>query len=288
MRFEFLEEHRGEIGPIKKACGPMEASRFGFYEHLGRKKPNAQIERGALEGFVIEAFERHKGRYGYRRIDRELRKSGIVVSEKRVLRIMRKPGLAGRGATRKRRIQKKAEPGDSRLNLAERAFAVGERNRLWVGDITYIPTREGWLYLAAATGAFSRKVAGWSMSGRIAEKVAIDATGRAVGREDPPDDGGLVFHDDQGAQYTSRSFQRCLGSHGIVQSVSRPGTPLDNAVAESFFKTLKRELVKERSYRTRDEAKQDIFKYIELYYNRARMHSTLGYMSPVEYERQYA
>lgn len=159
MRFGFLEEHRGEIGPVKKACGPMEASRSGFYEHLGRKKPNAQIERGALEGFVVEAFERRKGRCGRRRIDRELRKSGIAVSEKRVLHIMQKLGLAGRGATRKRRIQKKVEPGDPRLNLVERAFSVGERNRLWVGDITYIPTSEGWLYLAAVIDAFSRKVA---------------------------------------------------------------------------------------------------------------------------------
>lgn len=288
MRFEFLKEHRGEIGPIKKACGLMKVSKSGFYEYLGRKKSDAQIEREAIEGFVVEAFERHKGRYGYRRINRELRKSGIVVSEKRVLRIMQKLGLAGKGATRKHRIQKKVEPGDPRLNLVERAFTVGERNRLWVGDITYIPTREGWLYLAAVIDAFPRKVVGWSMSERITEKVAIDAMEQAVGREGPPDDGSLVFHDDQGAQYTSRSFQRCLDSHGIVQSVSRPGTPLDNAVAESFFKTLKRELVKERGYGTRDEAKQDIFKYIELYYNRVRMHSTLGYMSPVEYERQYA
>ena len=266
----------------------MEISRSGFYEHLGRKKPNAQIGREALEGFVAKAFERRKGRRGCRRIDRELRKSGIAASGKRVLRIMRKLGLAGKGATRKHRIQKKVEPGDPRSNLVERAFSVGERNGLWVGGIACMPAREGWLYLAAATGAFSRKVAGRSMSGRIAEKAAIDAIGRAVGREDPPDDGGLVFHDDQGAQYTSRSFQRCLDSHGIAQSVSRPGTPLDNAVAESFFKTLKRELVKERSYRTRDEAKRDIFKRIELYYNRVRMHSTLDYMSPVEYERQYA
>ena len=179
-------------------------------------------------------------------------------------------------------------PGDPRLNLEERAFSVGGRNRLWVGDITYIPTREGWLYLAAVTGAFSRKVVGWSMSERITEKVAIDAIGQAVGREDPPDDGSLVFHDDQGAQYTSRSFQRCLGSHGIAQSASRPGTPLDNAVAESSFRTLKRESMEGRSYGTGDEAKRDIFKRIEPYYNRVRMHSTLGYMSPVEYERQYA
>lgn len=151
-----------------------------------------------------------------------------------------------------------------------------------------MPAREGRLHLAAAIDAFSRKAVGRSMPGRITEKAAIDAMGQAVGGEGPPDDDGLVFHDDQGAQHTSRSFRRCLDSHGMVQPVSRPGTPLDNAVAESFFKTLKRELAEERSYGTRDEAEQDIFKYIELYYNRVRMHSTLGYMSPVEYERQYA
>ena len=266
----------------------MKASRFGFYEYLGRKKPNAQIERGALEGFVVEVFERHKGRYGYRRIDRELRKSGIVVSEKRVLRIMQKLGLAGRGATRKHRIQKKVEPGDPRLNLVERAFTVGERNRLWVGDITYIPTREGWLYLVAAIDAFSRKVVGWSMSERITEKVAIDAMGQAVGREGPPNDGGLVSHDGHGAQYASRSLRRCLDSHGIAQSASRPGTPPDNAAAESSSKTLKGESVEGKGYGTRDGAKRDIFKCIELYYDRARMHSALDCICPVENERQYA
>jgi len=147
---------------------------------------------------------------------------------------------------------------------------------------------EGRLCLAAAIDAFSRKAAGRSMSGRIAEKVAVDAIGQAVGRKGPPDDGGLVFHDDQGAQHASRSFQRCLGSHGVVRSASRPGTPPGNAVAESFSKTLKRELAEERGYGTRGEAKQAIFKHIGLYCNRARMHSALGYMSPVEYERQYA
>ena len=284
----FLEEHRGEIGPIKKACGLTKVSRSGFYEYLSRKKSNAQIEREALEGLVVEAFHRHKSRYGYRRIDREPRKSGIAVSEKRVLHIMQKLGLAGRGAARKRRIQKKVEPGDPRLNLVERAFSAGGRDRLRVGGIAYMPASEGRLYLAAVIDAFSRKAVDWSMSGRIAEKVAIDAIGQAVGREGPPDDGGLVFRDDKGAQHAFRSFQRCLDSHGIVRSASRPGTPLDDAVAESFFKTLKRELAEERSYGTRDEADQDVFKYIELYCNRVRMHSTLGYMSPVEYERQYA
>ncbi len=288
MRLELLKEHRGEIGPIKKAYGPMKASKSGLYEHLGRKKPNARIERGVLGGLIVEALERHKGRYGYRRISRELRKSCIVVSERHVLRIMRKLGLAGKSATRKHRIQRKVEPGDPRLNLMERAFTVGGRNRLWAGDVTCMPTREGWLCLAAVIDAFSRKVVGRSMSGRVTGKAAIDTIGQAVGGEGPPDDGGLVIHDDQGAQHTSRSFRRCLDPHGMAQSVSRPGTPPDNAVAESFFKTLKRELAEERSYGTGDEAEQDIFKYSELYCNRVCMHSALGYMSPVEYGRQYA
>lgn len=168
-------------------------------------------------------------------------------------------------------------------------FEVDGRNRLWVGDITYVCTSEGWLYLAAVIDAWHRKVVGWSMSDRITEKLAIDALEQAVGRENPPPaDFSLVFHDDQGSQYTSRAFQRCLESHGIAQSMSRPGNPWDNALAESFFRTLKRELVDNRGYETREEAKQDIFKYIELYYNTRRMHSSIGYAAPCDLERDVA
>lgn len=217
-----------------------------------------------------------------------MRKTGVFVSEKRVLHVMQRLGLVAKGATRKHRVQKTVEAGDPRLNIVERAFAVDQKNKLWMGDITYIPTKEGWLCLATVIDAFSRKVVGWSMSDRITEKLAIDAIEQAIGREDPPSDGSLVFHDDQGVQYASKAFQRCLGSHGVTQSISRPGTPLDNAVAESFFKTLKRELVKGKDCGTREEARQDIFKYIELYYSTARMHSSLDYASPIEYERRYA
>ena len=202
--------------------------------------------------------------------------------------IMRKLGLAGRGATRKHRIQKKAEPGGPRLNLAERAFAAGGRNRLWVGDITYIPAREGWLYLAAATGAFSRKVAGWSTSGRIAEKVAIDATGRAVGREDPPDDGGLVFHDGQGAQHAPPFLPAMSG----LAWRSPVGIKARHAAGQRggrvVLQDAERGIGGRGGYGARGEAKQGIFKCIEPYRNRVRKRSTLGCMSPVEYERQYA
>lgn len=288
MRCEFLKEHRGEFGPIKKACRILHVSKSEYYDYIKRRKSNAQIEREALEGFVVEKFEQHKGRYGYRRINRELRKEGIVVSEKRVLAIMRKLGMQAKGATRKHRRAKVVEKGDPRINLVDRMFAVDAKNKLWVGDITYIKTNEGWLYLAAVIDAFHRKVVGWSMSERIAEKLVSDALEQAVGRENPPDDFSLVFHDDQGCQYTSRAFQRCLESHGIAQSMSRPGNPWDNALAESFFKTLKRELVNDKKYETREEAKQDIFKYIELYYNRQRMHSSIGYAAPCDLERDVA
>lgn len=288
VRFRFPKEHRGEFGPIKKACEALRVSKSGYYEYPGRRKSNAQIEREALEQFAKEGFERHKGRYGYRRINRELRREGIFVSEKRVLKAMGRLGLQAKGATRKHRKARVVEKGDPRINLVNRVFDVDARNRLWVGDITYIPTSEGWLYLAAVIDAWHRKVVGWAMSDRITEKLAMDALNQAVGRENPPSDYSLVFHDDQGVQYTSRAFQRCLESHGIAQSMSRPGNPWDNAVAESFFKTLKRELVKEKGYATRDDAKQEEFKYIELYYNTRRMHSSLGYRAPSDLERVIA
>ena len=288
MRCEFIKAHGGEFGPIGKACEILRVSRSEYYDHLSRPESNARIGREALEGFVVEKFEPRKGRYGYRRINRELRRDGIVVSEKRVLAVMRRLGLQAKGTARKHRRAKPVEKGDPRVNPINRVFDVGARNGLWVGDITYIDTDEGWLYLAAVIDAWHRKVVGWSMSGRITEKLAIDALEQAVGREDPPDDFSLAFHDDRGSQYTSRAFQRCLESHGIAQSMSRPGNPWGNAVAESFFKTLRRELINGRRYKTRDEARQEVFKHIELYYNRQRLHSKNGYMAPCDLERDAA
>ncbi len=288
MRCELVRAHGGESGPIGKACEILRVSRSEYYDYLNRPKSNAQIGREAPEGFAVEKFELHRGRYGYRRINRELRRDGIVVSEKRVLAVMRRLGLRARGAARKRRRAKPVERGGPRASLISRVFDAGARNRLWVGDITHIDTDEGWLYLAAAMDAWHRKVVGWSTSGRIAEKPAIDALEQVVGGEDPPDDFSLAFHDGQGSRYASRAFQRRLESHGMARSMSRPGNPWDNAVAESFFKTLRRELINDRRYKTRDEARQEVFKYIELYYNRQRLHSKNGYMAPCDLERDAA
>ena len=261
---------------------------FEYYDYVKRRKPDAQIEREALEGFVAERFDLHNGRYGHRRINRELRRGGIVVSEKRVLAVMRKLGLQAKGASGKRKRAKAVGMGDPRVNLVDRAFDVEARNRLWVGDIACIGTGEGWPSLAAAIDAFHRKVVGWSMSGRMTEKLVADALEQAVGRESPPDDSSLVFRDDQGSQHASRAFQPRLESHGIAQSMSRPGNPWDNALAESFFKTLKRELVNGKGCETREEAKQDVFKYIEPCYNRRRMRSSIGYNAPCDLERDVA
>ena len=240
---------------------------------------------GGPGGLVAERLGLHKGRCGCRRINREPRRDGIVVGEKRVLAVMRKLGLRAKGASGKRKRAKAVETGGPRVNLADRAFDAEARNKLWAGDITYIGTGEGWLYLATVIGAFHRKVAGWSMSGRMTEKLVRDALEQAVGREGPPDDFSLISHDDQGSQYTSRALQRCLEPHGIAQSMSRPGNPWDNALAESLFKTLKRELVNGKGYKTREEAKRDVFKCIELYCNRRGMHSSIGYSAPCDLER---
>ena len=232
MRCELLEEHRGEFGPIRKACGILRVPESEYHGYVKRRRPDTQIEREALEGFVAERFDLHKGRYGYRRINRELRRDDIVVGEKRVLAVMRKLGLQAKGASRRHKRAKAVEMGDPRVNLVDRAFDVEAHNKLWVGDIAYIGTGEGRPCLAAAIDAFHRKVAGWSMPGRMTGKPVADALEQAVGRESPPDGFSLVFHDDQGSQHASRAFQRCLESHGIARSMSRPGNPWDDALAE--------------------------------------------------------
>lgn len=175
-----------------------------------------------------------------------------------------------------------------RVNLVDRAFDVEARNKLWVGGIACIGAGEGWPCLATAIDASHRKVVGRSMSGRMTEKPVTDALEQAVGRESPPGDFGLVFHDDQGSQHASRAFQRRPESHGIAQSMSRPGNPRDNAPAESLFKTLKRELVNGKGHKTREGAKQDAFECIELYCNRQRMRSSIGYNAPCDLERDVA
>lgn len=259
-----------------------------YYDYVKRRRSNAQIEREALEGFVAKRLDLRKGRCGYRRIDRELRRDGIVVGEKRALAVMRKPGLQAKGASRKRERAKAVGMGGPRASLAGGAFDVEARNRLRVGGIACIGTGEGRPRLAAAIDAFRRKVVGRSMSGRMTEKPVADALGQAVGREGPPDGFSLAFHDDQGSQHASRAFRRRPEPHGIARSMSRPGSPRDDALAESFFRTPEREPANGKGCKTGEEAKRDVFEYIEPYCNRQRMHSSIGCNAPCDLERDVA
>lgn len=236
-------------------------------------------------GFVFDIFHEHKSRYGARRITIELKRIGIEKNYKHIQSIMRELGLQAKGTTRRYRCNKPVlDPG---ANLLNREFDHKTKNRAWVGDITYVPTKEGFLYLAIMLDLHSRKVVGWSMGKRINENLTVDAFRQAYDRERPSE--GLLLHTDRGSQYTSKAFNRELEQKSCIHSYSRKGNPYDNAVMESFYRTLKRELLdKKDKFPDRITARQEIFKYIELYYNTKRAHSSLGYMSPVDYERKNA
>ena len=232
--------------------------------------------------FVEESFYAHKMRFGTRRIALDLEKKGIPCNRRTVQRIMSDSGFAPLQSRHPRRRSGKVS--DDGINILNRDFEVPAKNTVWCGDITYIPTKEGWLYLASYLDLFSRKIVGWQVSNRINENLVIDALDNAVNRENPPK--GLLIHTDRGSQYTSRRFAKELESRDYRQSFSKKGCPYDNAVMESFYKTLKQELPLDKKFESRLEARQEIFKFIEMYYNTIRPHSSIGNLSPIEYERQ--
>lgn len=232
--------------------------------------------------FVEESFYAHKMRFGSRRIALDLEKKGIPCNRRTVQRIMSDSGFVPLQSRHPRRRSGKVS--DDGINILNRDFEVPAKNTVWCGDITYIPTKEGWLYLASYLDLFSRKIVGWQVSNRINENLVIDALDSAVNRENPPK--GLLIHTDRGSQYTSRRFAKELESRDYRQSFSKKGCPYDNAVMESFYKTLKQELPLDKKFESRLEARQEIFKFIEMYYNTIRPHSSIGNLSPIEYERQ--
>lgn len=281
MRFEFIRSGAHGLS-VKRACGILGVTRGGYYAYIKRPKSARQIAREALAPFIEDVFYANNRRYGSRRVTLELHKMGICANSKTVRRMMSEMGLVSYRAPKGHRRGGKAS--SEGANVLNRDFSVQERNRVWCGDITYIPTREGWLYLATYLDLFSRKIVGWQVSPRINENLVVAALDNAVNRENP--ERGLMIHTDRGSQYTSNRFCGELRDRGFVQSFSKKGCPYDNAVMESFFRTLKRELPLDRKYDSRIEARQEIFKFIELYYNTKRPHSSLGNLSPVEYERQ--
>lgn len=243
-----------------------------------------EIEDDRLLTKIKEIFKASKKTYGSRRVHKQLACDGEICSRRRVTRLMRKNGI--RPERKLRFVQTTDSKHDYPIsdNLLGRDFSTIASNKAWVSDITYIPTDEGWLYLAGVLDLYNREAVGWSMGNRIDRKLVIDALDMAIGRRKP--DPGLVAHSDRGSQYASFDYQKELEKYGLICSMSGKGDPWDNAVMESFFGTLKTELIYHRRYKTRDEARREIFEYIEIFYNRVRLHSTLGYLSPVQFAAQ--
>lgn len=284
MKFAFIAVEKASF-KVAALCKVLEVSRSGYYAWEQRVPSARSLEDAKLRVHIAAIHERSRGLYGTPRVHAELRASGFRVSRKRVARLMSELGLESR---RKRRFKATTDSKHTlpvAENVLDRQFDVDAPNVAWVTDITYVWTSEGWLYLAAILDLFSRRVVGFAMSERIDRQLALDALTAAVGRRLP--NVGLVHHSDRGSQYASGDYQDALAEAGVVCSMSRKGNCWDNAVAESFFATLKTELVYLRRFATRAEAREAIFEFIESFYNRERRHSTLGYLSPVEFERKF-
>ena len=265
--------------PVRLLCRVMEVSRSGFYEYRRRPKGDGQ---NPLVGRVKAIHEETRGSYGSRRMAKQLQEEGHEVGRYRARSLMRKAGVK---VKRKRRFRATTDSRHSypvAPNRLDRQFDVQAPNQAWVGDITYLWTAEGWLYLAVIIDLFSRRVVGWSLASHMPAQLVKDALTMALWRRQPPP--GLIHHSDRGSQYACHDYQKLLDGHGLVCSMSRKGDCWDNAVAERFFGSLKRERTDDRLYATREEAKQDVIDYIEMFYNSRRKHSYLGYSSPSEFE----
>lgn len=257
----------------------------GYYAWLSEPKSARAKDDQRLLGLIKHSWLESGGVYGYRKIHADLRELGEGCGRHRVARLMRAEGLRSQTGYRRRPGRYGGKPATPAPNRLERQFNVGEPNRVWVTDITYIRTYEGWLYLAVVLDLFSRQVIGWSMKPRMSSDLAIDALLMAVWRRKPKHE--VMIHSDQGSQFSSSDWQSFLRANNLVSSMSRRGNCHDNAVAESFFQLLKRERIKRKIYGSRDEARSDVFDYIEMFYNPKRRHGVAEKLSPVEFERRY-
>jgi len=282
VKFALIEAEKAHF-PLTVLCEVLEVSRSGFYAWRSRPPSIRATEDARLVDEIVAAHGKSGERYGSPRVHRALRRKGVRVGEKRVARLMREKGLEGR---RKRRFKRTTDSNHTNPvapNLLARDFKPAGPNQTWAGDVTYIATGEGWSYLAVLLDLFSRRVVGWAMSSSNDTNLALDALRRAVqSRRIIP--AGLIHHTDRGSPYASEDYRAALDSFGMVQSMSRKGDCWDNAVSESFFATLRAELVDHVTYANARVAENSIGEYIERFYNVERLHSHLDYVSPVEFE----
>ena len=284
-RYRFIRHHRGQYA-VRRMCRVLDVSRSGYYAWLRRPLSRRAREDGVLVGVIADVHKRSHGTYGSPRVQQALAKLNYRCGRHRVARLMRQAGLHGVPRARKRRTTRAVAGRPVAPDRLQRNFTADRPNQKWVADITYIPTREGWLYLAVVMDLFSRRIVGWSMKQRMTDDLVIQALHMAVdGRRLSQD---LIHHSDRGGQYTSASTQALLDQHHIQASMGSRGDCYDNAAMESFLASLKRERAHRRTYSARSEARLDLFWYIEAFYNRERLHSTLGYLSPAEYEELHS
>ncbi|WP_338534501.1 IS3 family transposase [Leclercia adecarboxylata] len=283
LRYAFIRDNTC-CWPVRLLCRVLDVHPSGFYAWL--QQPHSQRHQADLRltGQIKQFWLESGCVYGYRKIHLDLRDSGQQCGVNRVWRLMKRVGIKAQVGYRSPRARK-GEASIVSPNRLQRQFNPDAPDKRWVTDITYIRTREGWLYLAVVVDLFSRKIIGWSMQSRMTKDIVLNALLMAVWRRNPQKQ--VLVHSDQGSQYTSHEWQSFLKSHGLEGSMSRRGNCHDNAVAESFFQLLKRERIKKKSYGTREEARSDIFDYIEMFYNSKRRHGSSDQMSPTEYENQY-
>jgi putative transposase len=280
--YRFISAEKART-PVSVACRWLGVSRSGYYEWATRAPSQRALTDAWLTERIRAIHKAHRGVYGAPRIHADLRLAhGVRVSRKRVERLMRAAGISGLVRRKRGRTTIRVPGVRVADDLVERQFRPAAPNVLWIADVTYLRTWEGWLYLAAVQDAYSRRIVGWSMADHMRSELVVDALQMAVARRRPAP--GLIHHSDQGSQYVSLAFGQAARDAGIARSMGSKGDCYDNAVAESFFATLKKELVRRRSWPSRRELTSEVFEYIEAFYNRTRRHSTLGYLSPADYE----
>ena len=281
MKFRFISKYEGTF-KVGLMCQLFKVTRGGYYAWLKRPKSRRSRENEKLKAKILDIFHNSHRTYGAPRIHVELRSQGLRCGRHRVVRLMNELGIKAKTKRRFKATTNSKHNLPVAPNLLDQNFEVTAPNKVWASDITYIPTQEGWLYLAVCMDLYSRMVVGWSMDDRITKQLVIGAFNMAV--KNRPGIEGSVHHSDRGSQYASYEFQNILESYNMLCSMSRKGNCYDNAVVESFFHSLKTEWVHHYRYKTRKEAKASIFEYIEIFYNRQRRHSHLNYLCPANYE----
>ena len=285
MKFRFIADHQEEW-PVRMMCEVLGVSPAGYYAWRPRPESARAAANRRLLADVRRVQVQHQGRYGSPRIHATLRAEGRGVSRGRIERLMRQHGIRAAASRRSRPVTTDSRHGlPVAPNLLEQRFVASAPNQVWLADLTYVPTGEGWLYLAAVLDLATRKIVGWAMRDHLRTELAAAALVMATQRQRPAP--GLVHHSDRGSQYAAGQYRQLLAKAGMKASMSRTGNCYDNAPMESFFHTLKVELVHQRRWATRDEARRDLFSYVEGYYNRQRMHSALGYLSPEQAEQTW-